>query len=107
MPRQLDTLYSRSQTLATPSPHPTTSGSSTGLPGEGSARLKAVVTDDHYRRPMTLGASRDLQATRSEGTGLLGDGTGHRRGQGPRRSEELDPVAHPAAGRGAFGGDPD
>ena len=59
MPRQLDTLYSRSQTLATPSPHLMASGSSTGLPGEASPPIKAVVADDHGKS--TEDRQRELQ----------------------------------------------
>ena len=47
----------------------------------------------------------DLQAACGQGTGFLGDGPGHRRRQGPRCPEELDPVIDPAAGHFTPGGD--
>ena len=36
--------------------------------------------------PAALGPARHLPAARRQGAGLLGDGPGHRRGQGPRQS---------------------
>ena len=57
--------------------------------------------------PAALGAPRHLPAARRQGAHLLGDRPGHRRGQGPRRPEELDAVADPEAGDRPAGGDPD
>ena len=47
-----------------------------------------------------------LPSVGGQGTGLLGNGPGHRRGQGPRRPEELNAVFDREAGNSAFGGDP-
>ena len=54
-----------------------------------------------------VGPPRDLQAACGQGTGVLGDGPGHRCGQGPRRAEELHTVLDPAAGHFDLGGDSD
>ena len=53
-----------------------------------------------------VGAPRRLRAARGQGARLLGDRPGHRRRQGPRRPEELHPVADPAAGDRPAGGHP-
>ena len=60
-----------------------------------------------HRGEAALGPPRHLQAARRQGTRLLGNRPGHRRGQGPRRAEELHPVLDPAAGHFAVGGDSD
>ena len=70
----------------------------------GAARSRHDVGDGG---PTALGPPRHLQSVCGQGTGLLGDGPGHRRGQGPRRPEELHAVFDPAAGDRALGGDPD
>ena len=49
-------------------------------------------------RPAAIRPPRHLPAARGQGARHLGDGPGHRRGQGPRRPEELHPVADPEAG---------
>ena len=54
-----------------------------------------------------VGHPRRLQGTGGQGTGALGDGPGHRCGQGPRRAEELNTVLDPAAGHFDVGGDSD
>ena len=56
--------------------------------------------------PAAFGPARHLPSAGGQGTGLLGDGPGHRRGQGPRRPEELHAVFDREAGNSAFGGDP-
>ena len=54
-----------------------------------------------------IGHPQRLQGAGGQGTGALGDGPGHRCGQGPRRAEELNTVLDPAAGHFDVGGDSD
>ena len=60
-----------------------------------------------HGRTAAFGHPRRLQGAGGQGARALGDGPGHRCGQGPRRPEELDAVLDPAAGHFALGGDPD
>ena len=53
------------------------------------ALLEAGRTSATVARRLSV-LARHLQAARRQGAHLLGDGPGHRRGQGPRRPEELD-----------------
>ena len=95
-----------------------------GLPpahaGKGVTPLE--VTADHvklYKRTLLeagrtsatvarrLSVIHGASGHRRQGTGALGDGPGHRCGQGPRRAEELHTVLDPAAGHFDVGGDSD
>ena len=88
-------------------------GSGRGSPGGHRRPRQALQAgppgsrdDVGHRGQAALRPPGDLQAACGQGTGLLGDGPGHRRGQGPRRPEELDAVPDPAAGDRTAGGDP-